>query len=170
VNHDATQQQRTIFVTGASTGFGAAIVRRFAADGDRVVASARTPDRLAQLAEETGAHVLPLPLDVRNRAAVEQAISALPASFADIDVLINNAGPALGLGTAHRADLDHWEQMLDTNCRGLLYCTRAVLPGMVSHGSGFFIALSPISGWSQDEGSLMSASTPRNWVEPPEIR
>jgi 3-hydroxy acid dehydrogenase/malonic semialdehyde reductase len=125
----------TVFVTGASSGFGAAIARRFAATGARVVACARRADRLAAL----GPDVLPLVLDVRDRAAVAAAIEALPASHADIDVLVNNAGLALGLEPAHRADLDDWERMLDTNCRGLVYCTHAVLPGMVARGRGHVV-------------------------------
>jgi len=139
-------QQKTVFVTGASGGFGAAIARRFAAEGHRVVASARSVHRLAELAEELGAGVLPVELDVRDRAAVHNAIGALPAQFADIDVLVNNAGLAKGLQPAQQADLDDWEQMLDTNCRGLLYCTRAVLPGMLARGRGHVINLGSIAG------------------------
>jgi len=122
-------------VTGASSGLGAAIARRFAAAGARVVACARRADRLAAL----GPDVVPLVLDVRDRAAVAAAIDALPASHADIDVLVNNAGLARGLEPAHQADLDDWEQMLDTNCRGLVYCTHAVLPGMVARGRGHVV-------------------------------
>ncbi|ROT31282.1 SDR family NAD(P)-dependent oxidoreductase [Micromonospora sp. HM5-17] len=125
----------TVFVTGASSGFGAAIARRFAAAGARVVACARRADRLAAL----GSDVLPLVLDVRDRAAVAAAIEALPPSHADIDILVNNAGLARGLEPAHRADLDDWERMLDTNCRGLIYCTHAVLPGMVARGRGHVV-------------------------------
>jgi 3-hydroxy acid dehydrogenase / malonic semialdehyde reductase len=130
-----------VFVTGASSGFGAAIARRFAADGARVVVTARRADRLKSLAAEFGDRMLPLELDVRDRAMVESAIENLPAEFAHVDVLVNNAGLAKGLEAAHRADLDDWEQMLDTNCKGLLYCTRAVLPGMVERGTGHVINL-----------------------------
>jgi len=139
-------QLRTVFVTGASVGFGAAIVRRFAADGCRVVASARRIERLAELANQLGPAVLPLELDVRDRAAVERAISALPSDFADIDILVNNAGLAKGLEPAQRADLDDWEQMIDTNCKGLLYCTRAILPGMVARSRGHVINLGSVAG------------------------
>ncbi|MCX4388248.1 SDR family NAD(P)-dependent oxidoreductase [Micromonospora peucetia] len=125
----------TVFVTGASSGFGAAFARRFAADGARVVACARRADRLAAL----GPDVLPLVVDVRDRAAVAAAIEELPASHAEIDILINNAGLALGMEPAHRADLDDWEQMLDTNCRGLMNCTHAILPGMVARRRGHVI-------------------------------
>ncbi|MEU9507578.1 SDR family oxidoreductase [Micromonospora sp. NPDC048170] len=125
----------TVFVTGASSGFGAAVARRFAADGARVVACARRADRLAAL----GPDVLPLVLDVRDRAAVTAAIEELPAPYAEIDILVNNAGLALGMEPAHQADLDDWERMLDTNCRGLAYCTHAVLPGMVARGRGHVV-------------------------------
>ena len=121
----------TVFVTGASSGFGAAVARRFAADGARVVATARRVDRVEALASEFGARILPLALDVRDRPAVAAAVAALPAEFAAVDVLVNNAGLALGLNPAQDADLDDWDQMIDTNCKGLVYCTRAILPGMV---------------------------------------
>jgi 3-hydroxy acid dehydrogenase / malonic semialdehyde reductase len=135
-----------VFVTGASSGFGAAIARRFAADGDRVVASARRAGRLDELAKEFGDQVLPLAFDVQDRAAVAAAVAGLPARFADIDVLVNNAGLALGLEAAPEADLDQWDQMVDTNCKGLTYCTRAVLPGMVARGRGHVINLGSIAG------------------------
>lgn len=141
-----TEPQKTVLVTSASSGFGAAIARRFAADGARVVAAARRTHRLADLANELGPDVLPLQLDVRDRAAVEQAIRTLPAEFADVGVLVNNAGLARGLEPAHQSDLDDWEQMLDTNCRGLLYCTRAILPGMVARGRGHVINLGSVAG------------------------
>jgi 3-hydroxy acid dehydrogenase/malonic semialdehyde reductase len=141
-----TGAARTVFVTGASTGFGAAIARRFAADGWRVVASARRVDRLAELAGELGPSVLALELDVRDRGAVEQAVAALPQEFAELDVLVNNAGLARGLEPAQRASLDDWEQMIETNCKGLVFCTRAVLPGMVARGRGHIINIGSIAG------------------------
>lgn len=135
----------TVLVTGASSGFGAAMVRRWAADGARVVAAARRGDRLKELTEELGPRVLPLELDVRDRASVERAVAELPPEFAQLDVLVNNAGLARGLEPAHQADLDDWQQMLDTNCAGLVYCTRAVLPGMVERGRGHIINLGSIA-------------------------
>jgi 3-hydroxy acid dehydrogenase/malonic semialdehyde reductase len=137
---------RTVFVTGASAGFGEAIARRFAADGARVVVSARRSDRITELAKELGHDVLPLTLDVRDRAAVADAVSGLPPEFAAIDVLVNNAGLALGLEPAYAASLDDWDAMIDTNCKGLAYCTRAVLPGMVQRGHGHVINLGSIAG------------------------
>jgi 3-hydroxy acid dehydrogenase/malonic semialdehyde reductase len=139
-------QPGTVFVTGASSGFGTAITRRFAAAGARVVAAARRAGRLKDLAAELGPRVLPVTLDVRDRAAVGDAVAGLPAEFAEIDVLVNNAGLALGLSPAQRADLDEWDQMIDTNCKGLAYCTRAVLPGMVARRRGHVVNLGSVAG------------------------
>jgi 3-hydroxy acid dehydrogenase / malonic semialdehyde reductase len=136
----------TVFVTGASAGFGEAIARRFAADGARLVISARRAERITELARELGGDVLPLTLDVRDREALASAVSGLPPEFAAIDVLVNNAGLALGLEPAYKADLEDWDAMLDTNCGGLIYCTRAILPGMVERGRGHVINLGSIAG------------------------
>jgi 3-hydroxy acid dehydrogenase / malonic semialdehyde reductase len=136
----------TVFVTGASSGFGAAVTRRFAADGARVIAAARRADRVRDLAGELGPQVLPLTLDVRDRAAVAAVVDGLPPEFAAIDLLVNNAGLALGLNPAQDADLDEWDQMIDTNCKGLVHCTRAILPGMVARGRGHVINLGSVAG------------------------
>jgi 3-hydroxy acid dehydrogenase/malonic semialdehyde reductase len=138
--------QRTVFITGASSGFGAATARRFAADGARVVAAARRADRVRDLAAELGPRVLPLTLDVRDREAVAAAVAGLPEEFSAVDVLVNNAGLALGLNPAQDADLDDWDQMIDTNCKGLVHVTRAVLPGMVARGRGHVINLGSVAG------------------------
>jgi 3-hydroxy acid dehydrogenase/malonic semialdehyde reductase len=137
---------RTVFVTGASAGFGATIARRYHSAGDRVVVTARRADRLAELAAELGERVLPVELDVRDRAAVDAAVAGLPDEFAAVDILVNNAGLALGLEPAHRADADDWDQMIDTNVKGLTYCTRAILPGMVERGDGHVVNLGSIAG------------------------
>lgn len=142
----SSSKPEVVFVTGASSGFGAAVARKFAADGARVVAAARRVDRVKQFAAEFDSRVLPLALDVRDRAAVAQAVESLPAEFQAIDVLVNNAGLALGLGPAQEADLDDWDQMIDTNCKGLVYCTRAVLPGMVARRRGHVINLGSVAG------------------------
>jgi len=139
-------QPATVFVTGASSGFGAATARRFAAAGARVIAAARRVDRLDGLAKELGPSVLTVALDVRDRDAVFAAVALLPPEFAAVDVLVNNAGLALGLGPAQEADLDEWDQMIDTNCKGLTYCTRAILPGMVARGRGHVINLGSVAG------------------------
>ena len=137
---------RIVFVTGASAGYGAAIARRYAKQGARVVALARRADKLEALATEFGALVLPLVADVRDQAAVERAVESLPAAFAEVDVLVNNAGLALGLEPAQRAELDNWERMIDTNCKGLVYATRAILPGMVARGRGHVVNIGSIAG------------------------
>ncbi|MGZ3419858.1 MAG: SDR family oxidoreductase [Polyangiales bacterium] len=135
---------RTVLVTGASSGIGAATARRFAQSGDQVILAARRTDRLEALANEIGrAHVIEL--DVADRAAVERAIARIPAEFAAIDVLVNNAGLALGLAPAHEASLEDWEQMVDVNVKGLLYVTRAVLPGMVARDRGHVINLGSVA-------------------------
>ena len=144
-----------VFVTGASAGFGAAIARRFIADGARVVATARRLDRLYALREELGPKLLPIELDVRDNAAVERAVAALPAEFAEIDLLVNNAGLALGLQPAHKTDLADWERMVDTNIKGLMYCTRAVLPGMVARDRGHVVNLGSVAGeWPYPGGNV----------------
>ena len=136
----------TVFVTGASSGFGAAVARRFAADGARVIAAARRTDRLQDLKDEFGGQILPMQLDVRDRASVAAQVARLPEEFKAIDLLVNNAGLALGLNPAQDADVDDWDQMIDTNCKGLVYCTRAILPGMVARGSGHVINLGSVAG------------------------
>jgi 3-hydroxy acid dehydrogenase/malonic semialdehyde reductase len=135
----------TVFVTGASVGFGAATVRRFARDGARVVAASRRFEKLEALRNELGEGVFPLELDVQDRAAVESAVANLPAPFSAIDVLVNNAGLALGLGSAQEAHMEDWEAMIDTNIKGLVYCTRAILPQMVARKRGHVINLGSIA-------------------------
>jgi 3-hydroxy acid dehydrogenase / malonic semialdehyde reductase len=135
----------TVFVTGATAGFGTAIARRFAKDGAKVVGTGRRKDRLQELKKELGDHFLPLAFDVSKRQEVEQAIAQLPAEFAAVDILVNNAGLALGLDPAHRANLDDWEKMVDTNVKGLMYVTRALLPGMVERNRGHVVNLGSVA-------------------------
>ncbi len=130
-----------VLVTGATAGFGAATVRRFAEDGARVIAAGRRTERLESLRAELGDTILPLTLDVRDRRSVTNAIESLPAGFTDVDVLVNNAGLAMGLGPAQEAQLDDWDVMVDTNVKGLLYVTHAVLPGMVARDAGHIVNL-----------------------------
>lgn len=137
---------KTIFITGATAGFGAACARRFAKDGDRLVLCGRRHERLEALKADLDVPVHIMTLDVRDRDAVAKAVAELPADFAAIDVLINNAGLALGLEPAQRANLDDWDQMVDTNIKGLTYCTRAVLPGMVERNRGHIINLGSVAG------------------------
>lgn len=134
-----------VLVTGASAGFGEATARRFATEGARVIISARREERLFALGKELGHRAHVLPLDVTNRGAVEAALASLPETHAEVDVLVNNAGLALGLEPAHRASMEHWEQMIATNVRGLLYVTRALLPGMVARDRGHIVNLSSVA-------------------------
>ncbi|GLU30585.1 SDR family NAD(P)-dependent oxidoreductase [Trinickia caryophylli] len=135
-----------VFVTGASAGFGAAIARIFVKGGHRVIATARRLERLEALAGELGPALIPLELDVRDRAAVEALPGRLPAEFSAIDVLVNNAGLALGLEPAPRAELDDWYQMIETNCMGLASVTRVLLPGMVERNRGHIVNLGSTAG------------------------
>ncbi|MES2712039.1 MAG: bifunctional NADP-dependent 3-hydroxy acid dehydrogenase/3-hydroxypropionate dehydrogenase YdfG [Pseudomonadota bacterium] len=136
-----------ILVTGATAGFGLTIARRFAADGAHIIAAGRRGERLAELQAELGSdRVLPLTLDVRDRAGIEAAMASLPAAWSAIDVLVNNAGLAMGLAPAQSADLDDWDAMIDTNCKGLTYMTRAVLPGMVARNSGHIVNIGSTAG------------------------
>lgn len=148
-----------VFVTGASAGFGAAIARKFVQTGHRVIATARRQDRLEALAAELGDALLPLELDVRDRAAVEALPAVLPPEFAAVDVLVNNAGLALGLEPAQRASLDDWQTMIDTNCTGLVQVTRALLPGMVERNRGHVFNLGSVAGsWPYAGGNVYGAT------------
>ena len=134
-----------VFITGATAGFGAAIARLFVREGHKVVATGRRRERLEALRTELGESVLPLTLDIRDRKAVGEAFAALPAGFAEVDVLVNNAGLALGLEPAQKADLDDWDTMVDTNIKGLLYCTRAALAGMVARNRGHIVNIGSVA-------------------------
>ena len=138
--------QQTILITGATAGFGTAFARRFVRDGHRVIATGRRAERLEALAGELGKAVLPVQLDVTNSAAVAGFVEALPADWQEIDVLVNNAGLALGLSPAWEADLAQWDTMVATNVTGLLHVTRAVLPGMVARNRGTIINLGSVAG------------------------
>ena len=145
-----------VLVTGASSGFGEACARKYAAAGWKTVIAARRKDRIERLAEELSRHApcLPLTLDVRDRGAVTSALTALPAEFADVRILVNNAGLALGLAGADEADLDHWDKMVDTNIKGLMYCTSAMLPGMVARGGGHIVNLGSVAAsWPYPGGN-----------------
>lgn len=147
----------TIFITGASAGFGAACARIFADKGHRLVLAARRVEPLLALQEELAGKVPVhiLPLDVSDPEAVQRGVEALPADFRDIDVLVNNAGLALGLEAAQDACLEDWEIMVDTNIKGLMYCTRFILPGMVARNSGHIVNISSTAGaWPYPGGNV----------------
>jgi 3-hydroxy acid dehydrogenase/malonic semialdehyde reductase len=149
-----------VLITGASAGFGTAIARALAAEGHRIIAAARRTDRLEALAEELGRDkVLPLALDVTDRAAVSRAIEGLPAGWSEIDVLVNNAGLARGLAPAQTAKLDDWETMIDTNIKGVAFVTHAVLPGMVARDRGHVVNLGSVAGtWPYPGGNVYGAT------------
>jgi 3-hydroxy acid dehydrogenase/malonic semialdehyde reductase len=148
-----------ILVTGATAGFGESITRRFVQQGHKVIATGRRLERLQELKDELGDSIITLQLDVRNRAAIEQAMEQLPADWRDIDVLVNNAGLALGMEPAHKADADDWETMIDTNNKGLVYMTRAVLPGMVERNRGHIINIGSTAGnWPYAGGNVYGAT------------
>ena len=132
-------------VTGASSGFGAAIARRFVGEGRRVVAAARRLERLDALREELGAALLPVRLDVTDAAAVAALPGSLPEGWRGVSILINNAGLALGIAPAQQTSLDDWERMVATNVTGLMRMTHALLPGMVARGRGHIVNLGSVA-------------------------
>jgi 3-hydroxy acid dehydrogenase/malonic semialdehyde reductase len=136
----------TVLVTGATSGFGEAMARLFAKHGHRVVLTGRRRDRLDRLVGELDGQAHAVVLDVRDETAVNAAIASLPGEFAALDVLVNNAGLALGLEPAPEAHMADWETMVDTNIKGLMYCTRAVLPGMVARGRGHVVNIGSVAG------------------------
>ena len=134
-----------VFVTGATSGFGQATARRFAKDGAKIIGTGRRQDRLDAMRQEIGDAFLPLHFDVGRRDQVESAVANLPAAFSQVDVLVNNAGGALGLDPAQSADLDDWEKMIDANVKGVVYCTRALLPGMIERNRGHIVNLGSVA-------------------------
>lgn len=150
---------KTLFVTGASSGFGLAIAERFLAEGWRAVVCARRYDRLQVLSRRFQDRVLALQLDVTDRAAVASAVQNLPKEFASIDVLVNNAGRALGLAPAHEANLDDWDRMIATNCSGLVHVTHAVVPGMVGRKRGSVVNIGSIAGENPYPGGNVYGAT-----------
>ncbi|MDP9107850.1 MAG: SDR family NAD(P)-dependent oxidoreductase [Pseudomonadota bacterium] len=135
-----------VLITGATSGFGAEMTRKFASNGHQVIACGRRRDRLDALAASIGPQVLPVTLDVTSAQSIEDAIAGLPQAWRQIDVLINNAGLALGIEPAQQASLDDWETMIDTNCKGLVSMTRRLLPDMVKRGSGTIINIGSTAG------------------------
>lgn len=140
----------TVFITGASSGIGRSCARAFAQAGTRLLLCARRADRLESMADDLrslgAAAVYTFMLDVRDQGAVEQTLSSLPEEWRAIDILINNAGLSRGLDPIHEGKIQDWDEMIDTNVKGLLYVSRAVLPRMVERGSGHVINIGSIAG------------------------
>lgn len=152
---------KTVFITGATSGFGAACARRYAADGCRLVLVGRRLERLQELQKGLASLALShiTRLDVRDREAVFAAVDALPSDFRNIGILVNNAGLALGLEPAPAADLADWETMVDTNIKGLMYCTRAILPLMAEKRQGHIVNVGSVAGnWPYPGGNVYGAT------------
>ncbi|MBI0037299.1 SDR family oxidoreductase [Gilliamella sp. B14384H2] len=146
-------------VTGASSGFGQAICRKLIADGYKVIGAARRSDKLQKLADQLGDNFLPLTFDVTKKDAVETILLQLPKEFQPIDILINNAGLALGLEPAYEANCNDWETMIQTNIIGLIHLTHQILPSMVERNYGYIINLGSVAGtYAYKGGNVYGAS------------
>ncbi|MEA5552159.1 SDR family oxidoreductase [Anabaena cylindrica UHCC 0172] len=151
-----------ILITGASSGIGAACAQIFAPTGAKLILAARRWKRLQELAENlniTADKIHLLQLDVCSCSSVESAISNLPPDWSNIDILINNAGLSRGLNKLHEGDVQNWEEMIDTNMKGLLYVTRHIVPGMVARGRGHVINLGSIAGHQTYPGGNVYCAT-----------
>jgi NADP-dependent 3-hydroxy acid dehydrogenase YdfG len=154
---------KIVFITGASAGIGAATALAFAAEGAKLLLAARRLSPLSKVAtraREMGAPAVhSIPLDVRDYRAVQNAIDALPADWAEIDVLVNNAGLSRGLDKLYMGKVEDWDEMIDTNVKGLLYVSRAVVPGMVVRGRGHVINMGSTAGeMTYPNGAVYCAS------------
>lgn len=142
--------KKVVFITGATSGIGRACAYRFAADHYNIIVSGRRADRLlalaAELREKYSIAAFPLPMDVRDQAEVTSGIAGLPPDFSKPDILINNAGLALDLSPLHEGNPEHWDIIIDTNIKGVLYVSKALLPVMIKRGSGHVINIGSIAG------------------------
>jgi 3-hydroxy acid dehydrogenase / malonic semialdehyde reductase len=141
---------RIVLITGASSGIGEACAHAFAGAGAKLILTARRSQRLAtlqtQMEQQYGTESVLLNFDVRDRTAVCEALASLPPEWQTIDILVNNAGLSRGLDNLHEGDIQDWEEMIDTNIKGLLYMTRAIVPGMVVRGRGHVINIGSLAG------------------------
>lgn len=149
----------TVLVTGASSGFGKAICQKLIADGYKVIGTARRVDKLSELARQLDDNFLPFQLDVTKKDAVENLLLSLPDKFKPIDILINNAGLALGMEPAYEANYADWEIMVNTNIIGLMHLTRIILPEMVKRNSGYIINLGSTAGNYAYQGGNVYGAT-----------
>jgi len=153
---------KIVLITGATSGIGLACARKFAENGDKLILTGRNGQRLAEVRKELtdiGAEVLTLVFDVRNRDAAIKALSELPQEWQEIDVLVNNAGLALGLEPEYEGNFDDWETMIDTNIKGLLTMTRCVVPGMVQRNRGHIINIGSVAGDAAYSGGNVYCAT-----------
>lgn len=154
---------KIVLITGASSGIGEGCARKFASEGARVILNSRNADRLesiaAELRAEYGTECLVLPFDVRDRNAASASLELLPEDWKSIDIMINNAGLAVGVDREHEGNLDEWDTVIDTNIKGLLYMTRLVVPGMVDRGHGHIINIGSIAGDAAYPGGSVYCAT-----------
>ncbi|MBV8061106.1 MAG: SDR family NAD(P)-dependent oxidoreductase [Alphaproteobacteria bacterium] len=154
-----TYLPKTVMITAANSGFGVAFAKRFAAAGCRLILTARSQDKLNKVVQGLGVPVHGVVVDLSDRAAVEAMFAGLPADFRAIDLLINNAGGALGLEPGYAAQIDDWQKMVDVNILGLLYCTRLAIAGMVERKCGHIVNIGSVSGsYAYPGGSVYCAS------------
>ena len=154
--------KKIVLITGATSGIGEACARKFAQNGDKVILTGRNQIRMTAIADELkaqGAEVLTLMFDVRDREAARQAIESLPAEWQEIDVLVNNAGLALGLEPEFEGNSDDWDGMIDTNVKGLLTMTRLIVPGMVARNRGHVINMGSVAGDAAYAGGNVYCAT-----------
>ncbi|MDP5008537.1 MAG: SDR family NAD(P)-dependent oxidoreductase [Glaciimonas sp.] len=135
-----------VLITGATAGFGAEMARKFVKNGHKVIATGRRKERLADLATELGAALLPVVMDVTDKHSITAALASLSPEWQEIEVLINNAGLALGTESAQQSSLEDWETMIETNCKGLVSVTRLVLPGLLARNRGTIINIGSAAG------------------------
>lgn len=153
---------KVILITGATSGIGLACARKFAENGDKLILTGRNEQRLEEIRQELtakGSEVLTLVFDVRDRETAKQYINGLPAEWQQIDVLVNNAGLALGLEPEYEGSIDDWETMIDTNIMGLLTMTRLVVPGMVERNRGHIINVGSVAGDAAYAGGNVYCAT-----------
>ena len=150
---------KIVLITGATSGIGLACARKFAANGDKLILTGRNEHRLSEIKKELDAEVMTLAFDVRDRFKAQNYISSLPAEWKKIDVLVNNAGLALGLEPEYEGSIDDWETMIDTNLKGLLIMTRLIVPGMVERNSGHVINIGSVAGDAAYAGGNVYCAT-----------
>ena len=153
---------KIVFITGATSGIGLGCARKFAANGDKLILTGRNATRLSEISGELkaqGTEVVTLKFDVRDREAAQKALDSLPAEFSKIDVLVNNAGLALGLEPEYEGDFNDWDGTIDTNIKGLLTMTRLIVPGMIERNSGHIINIGSVAGDAAYAGGNVYCAT-----------